>query len=207
VDDYFRSSKITHTFDEHIRAEGLRRVLAVPLMHNGSAIGVLALGRRVDGAPTPHRTTQSEADVLHTGPRQRERSIGEAMGLGRTRQEREHYQYRTVTHEEIDRACLRGPDVQAHPVVAGAHRAGLRGDGLAGPPCEIGVPGRTEADRLGENGGLAHPGDAMQGLLAGVEGRDAQALDGGRELMQASHLFVEGEPRQKVVDALRESQL
>jgi hypothetical protein len=47
----------------------------------------------------------------------------------------------------------------------------------------------------------------MQGLLAGVEGRDAQALDGGRELMQASHLFVEGEPRQKVVDALRESQL
>ncbi|MEH0573263.1 GAF domain-containing protein [Streptomyces sp. B21-108] len=50
VDDYFRSSKITHTFDEHIRAEGLRRVLAVPLMHNGSAIGVLALGRRVDGA-------------------------------------------------------------------------------------------------------------------------------------------------------------
>ncbi|KMS70887.1 hypothetical protein ACM01_29890 [Streptomyces viridochromogenes] len=69
------------------------------------------------------------------------------------------------------------------------------------------VPGRTEADRLGENGGLAHPGDAMQGLLAAVEGRDAQALDGGRELMQASHLFVAGEPRQKVVDALRESQL
>jgi hypothetical protein len=40
-----------------------------------------------------------------------------------------------------------------------------------------------------------------------VEGRDEQALEGGRELMQASHLFVEGEPRQKVVDALRESQL
>ncbi|WP_435851189.1 hypothetical protein [Streptomyces tibetensis] len=92
-------------------------------------------------------------------------------------------------------------------VVAGAHRADLRGGGLAGPPYEIGVPGRTEADRLGENGGLAHPGDAMQGLLAGVEGRDAQALDGGRELMQVSHLFVEGEPRQKVVDALCESQL
>lgn len=50
VDDYFRSTKITHTFDEYIRAEGLRRVLAVPLLHNGSAIGVLALGRRVDGA-------------------------------------------------------------------------------------------------------------------------------------------------------------
>jgi hypothetical protein len=33
----------------------------------------------------------------------------------------------------------------------------------------------------------------------------AQALDGGRALMQASHLFVEGEPRQKVVDALRDA--
>ncbi|MFF8191061.1 hypothetical protein ACF05L_09305 [Streptomyces bobili] len=43
--------------------------------------------------------------------------------------------------------------------------------------------------------------------IKGQRPRDAQALDGGRELMQASHLFVEGEPRQKVVDALRESQL
>ncbi|WP_208974355.1 GAF domain-containing protein [Streptomyces malaysiensis] len=50
VDDYFRSSKITHRFDEYIRAEGLRRVLAVPLLHNGSTIAVLALGRRADGA-------------------------------------------------------------------------------------------------------------------------------------------------------------
>ncbi|MGW3984569.1 histidine kinase [Streptomyces mirabilis] len=50
VDDYFRSPRITHTFDGHIRAEGLRRLLAVPLLHHGSAIGVLAVGRREDGA-------------------------------------------------------------------------------------------------------------------------------------------------------------
>jgi hypothetical protein len=133
-------------------AHGGRRTVTIRLEMAG-----LADGRPVRRAapPTPHRTTQSEADVLHTGPRQRERSMGEAVGLGRTRQEREHYQYRTVTHEEIGRACRRGPEVQTPRVVGGAHRADLRGSGLAGPPYETGVPGRTEADRLGENGGLA----------------------------------------------------
>jgi hypothetical protein len=40
-----------------------------------------------------------------------------------------------------------------------------------------------------------------------AQSRRKEAGHGGRELMQASHLFVEGEPRQQVVDALRESQL
>ncbi|MFJ7046699.1 hypothetical protein ACIQVC_25265 [Streptomyces sp. NPDC101112] len=46
-----------------------------------------------------------------------------------------------------------------------------------------------------------------QDFLAGVEGREAQVLDGGGEPKQASHPFVEGELRQKVVDALRERRL
>ncbi|WP_105968116.1 GAF domain-containing sensor histidine kinase [Streptomyces geranii] len=49
VDDYFGSTSITHTFDDHISAEGIRRLLAVPVHHNGQVFGVLALGARTDG--------------------------------------------------------------------------------------------------------------------------------------------------------------
>ncbi len=100
----------------------------------------------------------------------------------------------------------RGPDVEAHAVVAGAHRPDLLGHRVADPSYEIRVPGRAQAHRLWEDGGRAHPGHAVQGLLAGAEGGDAQALDGGRELVQESDLLVEGQPRQQVVDALRERQ-
>jgi signal transduction histidine kinase len=50
VDDYFHSSKITHTFDRHIRAEEIQRVLAVPLLQDGAPIGALTVGRRTAGA-------------------------------------------------------------------------------------------------------------------------------------------------------------
>ena len=49
VDDYFRSADITHTFDEHIRAEGIRRLLAVPVRTSERVHGVLAVGSRADG--------------------------------------------------------------------------------------------------------------------------------------------------------------
>lgn len=49
VDDYFGSSSITHTFDPHIAGEGIRRLLAVPLVWEGRSLGVLAIGPREDG--------------------------------------------------------------------------------------------------------------------------------------------------------------
>jgi len=50
VDDYFASPDITHDFDRHMATEDVRRVLAVPLLRDGEALGVLALGPRADGA-------------------------------------------------------------------------------------------------------------------------------------------------------------
>lgn len=49
VDDYFQATDITHTFDDHIRAEGIRRLLAVPVQTAGTVHGVLAVGSRSDG--------------------------------------------------------------------------------------------------------------------------------------------------------------
>jgi hypothetical protein len=100
-----------------------------------------------------------------------------------------------------------GPDVEAEAVVAGAHRTGLLADGLTHPSYEVRVPRRAEADRLREDGGRTHPRHTVQRLRSGAEGRVAQAVDRGRELVQGSRLFVEREPRQEVVDALRERQL
>jgi signal transduction histidine kinase len=49
VDDYFASASITHTFDRHIAAEKVRRVMAVPLVREGETLGVLAIGARTEG--------------------------------------------------------------------------------------------------------------------------------------------------------------
>jgi len=42
----------------------------------------------------------------------------------------------------------------------------------------------------------------VQRLLAGAEGREAEAFDGRYGLVQESGLLVEGQPRQQGVDAL-----
>ncbi|WP_246271382.1 GAF domain-containing sensor histidine kinase [Amycolatopsis acididurans] len=49
VDDYFRASTITHTFDEQIQAERVTRLLAVPVVWDDQVLGVLAVGARDDG--------------------------------------------------------------------------------------------------------------------------------------------------------------
>lgn len=49
VNDYFDSAEITHTFDRHIAAEEVRRLLALPLVREGEPLGVLAIGPRLDG--------------------------------------------------------------------------------------------------------------------------------------------------------------
>jgi signal transduction histidine kinase len=49
VNDYFGAADITHTFDQHIDAEGVRRLLAVPVVWQGQVFGVLAVGARDSG--------------------------------------------------------------------------------------------------------------------------------------------------------------
>ncbi|MDV6212790.1 histidine kinase, partial [Rhodococcus erythropolis] len=49
VDDYTGSDSITHTYDAHIEQEGIRRLLAAPLLWNNRVLGVIALGSREDG--------------------------------------------------------------------------------------------------------------------------------------------------------------
>ncbi len=100
----------------------------------------------------------------------------------------------------------RGPHVEADAVVAGPHRAHLLGHRVADPSYEILVPGRAQAHRLREDRRRAHPRDAVQGLLAGAERGDTEALHSGRVLVQEADLLAGGEPRQQVVDALRERQ-
>jgi signal transduction histidine kinase len=50
VDDYFTSRTITHHFDHHGAAEGVYRVIAVPVRHQGEVIAVLTGGARTDGS-------------------------------------------------------------------------------------------------------------------------------------------------------------
>jgi signal transduction histidine kinase len=49
VDAYFDSSSITHDFDGQIRQERVQRLIAVPLVDNGTVVGVLAAGSRSSG--------------------------------------------------------------------------------------------------------------------------------------------------------------
>ncbi|MEU6587567.1 LuxR C-terminal-related transcriptional regulator [Nocardia sp. NPDC046763] len=49
VDDYFNSASITHDFDEQMAGEGVRRLLAVPIVLSGKTFGVLAAGSRSEG--------------------------------------------------------------------------------------------------------------------------------------------------------------
>ncbi|MQY18969.1 GAF domain-containing sensor histidine kinase [Nocardia macrotermitis] len=48
VDDYSQAEGITHTFDRQIAAEGVHRLLAVPVQREGQIFGVMAVGARTD---------------------------------------------------------------------------------------------------------------------------------------------------------------
>jgi len=49
VDEYFAARSITHDFDLHIGAEGVVRLIAVPVISDGKIIGVLSAGSRTPG--------------------------------------------------------------------------------------------------------------------------------------------------------------
>lgn len=151
-----------------VGASRVRTALVAPTPARAPATGLAPERTPRPASPRPHRATDT-----------RPKPWGPAVPG-----ELEHCRYRTVTREEIDRPCLRGPDVQAHPVVAGTCRAGLLGDGLADPPHEIGVPRRAEVDRLRVHGGLAHPGDAGRVSWPVRKAAMPRAFDGGRDLVR-----------------------
>lgn len=49
VDEYFAARSITHDFDRHIAAEGITRLIAVPIMRGDRISGVLSVGSRTEG--------------------------------------------------------------------------------------------------------------------------------------------------------------
>lgn len=101
----------------------------------------------------------------------------------------------------------RGPDVEADPVILGPLGPDLVADCLADPAHQVVVPSGAQADGLREDGGGAHPGHAVQSLLAGAEGADPEPVDRGCELVQHRDPLVEGEPLEQIVDAPSERQL
>ncbi|WP_051792693.1 GAF domain-containing sensor histidine kinase [Amycolatopsis jejuensis] len=50
VNEYATAPSITHEFDRHIQAESIQRLIAIPIVHDGRTLGVLAAGARKAGA-------------------------------------------------------------------------------------------------------------------------------------------------------------
>lgn len=68
VDDYFAADEITHAFDVPMAAEGIHRLLAVPVTTGQRLLGVLAVGERADGAfgdRAVSRATLVASDLAH----------------------------------------------------------------------------------------------------------------------------------------------
>jgi signal transduction histidine kinase len=90
VDDYFRATDITHTFDGHIEAEGVRRLLAVPVRRTGRILGVLAVGARSDG-------------VVGDRAVERARAVADEAALAIAVAERARLAREVAVHEERSR--------------------------------------------------------------------------------------------------------
>ncbi len=95
----------------------------------------------------------------------------------------------------------RRPHIETHPRIACAHGPCLAADRLADAPHQLRVPGRAEPDGLGEDGRRAHPGDAVERLLPGAEGREAEPLHPGRVLVEHRDPLIRREPGQQILDA------
>ncbi|HZZ47098.1 MAG TPA: GAF domain-containing protein [Pseudonocardia sp.] len=50
VDEYFGARSITHDFDRHIEAEGVAKLIAVPILRERQVIGTLVAGSRTGGS-------------------------------------------------------------------------------------------------------------------------------------------------------------
>src|SRR5690606_37652668 len=81
---------------------------------------------------------------------------------------------------------------------------GLRPHDLTDTAEQLRVPGAAETDGLREDRRLPEPGDAVEGLGAGAEGRQAEAIDLRLPLVHERDLLLEREPGDEVLDALLE---
>jgi signal transduction histidine kinase len=121
VDDYFRATDITHTFDGHIEAEGVRRLLAVPVRRTGRILGVLAVGARSDG-------------VFGDRAVERARAVADEAALAVAVAERARLAREVAVHEERSRLAAELHDsVGALLFAIGSGVAGLA-ETAAGDP-------------------------------------------------------------------------
>lgn len=127
VDDYFGSAEITHTFDRLIDLEGIRRLLAVPVAHEGRLLGVLAVGARSDGTFGGRAAERAEA-------------VAEEVALAVAVAERARLAREVAVHEERTRLAA-----DLHDSV-GALLFAI-GSGVAGLSDALGIdPERTDPE-------------------------------------------------------------
>jgi len=121
VDDYLASSDITHTFDQHIHAEGIERLLAVPVVRDDRVLGVLAVGVR-------DRGTFSDRAIDHAGV------VADQLALAAAVAERARLAREVAVHEERRRMAAELHDsVGALLFAIGSGAAGIA-ESAAGDP-------------------------------------------------------------------------
>jgi signal transduction histidine kinase len=116
VDEYFAARSITHDFDLHIGAEGVVRLIAVPVVCDGKIVGVLSAGSRSPGS---------------FGTRAIEHIVTTANGaaLAGTVAERARHAAEIAAHDERRRVAMELHDtVGAMLYAIGAGVRGLSGD-------------------------------------------------------------------------------
>jgi hypothetical protein len=84
-------------------------------------------------------------------------------------------------------------------VIFGAY---FGGDDIGDRVDEVGVPGGREADGLGENGGNARTGNAVESFIPPIVGGDLEARNGGRYVLHLGNFFFDGHARNEIGNAL-----
>jgi signal transduction histidine kinase len=132
VDDYLGSAAITHTFDRVIDAEGVRRLLAVPVRRDDRLLGVLAVGARADGTFGGRAAEHAEA-------------VADEVALAVAVAERARLAREVAVHEERSRLAAQLHDsVGALLFAIGSGVAGLS-DALGADPELAARLGRLQA--------------------------------------------------------------
>lgn len=125
VDDYFDATDITHNFDRHIETEAIRRLLAVPVGHNGRILGVLAVGLRSDGAFGDRAVTRA-------------RTVADEAALAVVVAERARLARQVAVHEERSRLAAELHDsVGALLFAIGSSVAGLAETATSDPELSV----------------------------------------------------------------------